>query len=109
MVTLTGKGTFHGMGVISISATNTSNATVIKRLKERRKSEDFVRNRGIPVENYLGESYNGLLNLKFKPINHFEIVESLSSEVSYNLPWQCNYFLMHQQILSQTGLVSCKK
>ena len=92
LVTLTGKGTFHGMGVISISATNTSNATVIKRLKESRKSEDFVRNRGIPVENYLGESYNGLLNLKFKPINQFEIVEILSSEVSYNLLWQCNCF-----------------
>ena len=60
LVTLTGKGMFHGMGVISISATNTSNATVIKRLKERRKSEDFVRNRDIPVENYLRESYNGL-------------------------------------------------
>ena len=92
LVTLTGKGTFHGMGVISISSTNTSNATVIKRLKERRKAEDFVRNRGIPIENYLGKSYKGLLNLKFKPINQLEIVESLSSEVSYNLLWQCNWF-----------------
>ena len=91
LVTLTGKGTFHGMGVISISSTNTSNATAIKRLKERRKAEDFVRKRGIPIENYLATSYEGLLNLKFKPIDQLEIVESLSSEVSYNLLWQCNW------------------
>ena len=61
-----------------------------------------MRNIGIPVENYLGESYNGLLNLKFKPINQLEIVHRRLVTIFYG---NVIVFLLHQQILSQTGFM----
>jgi len=54
LVTLTGKGTFHGMGIISVSSKARVRNTAVKRLKEIRKTASFVKDRGVPVENYVG-------------------------------------------------------
>ena len=92
LVTLTGKGTFHGMGIISVSSKAEIRYTAVKRLKERKKTSSFVKDRGVQVEDYTGRSYNGLLRLKLKPIHELTSVNSLPPEISYNQVWQLNWF-----------------
>lgn len=43
LVTLTGKGTFHGMGIISVISKAEIRYTAVKRLKERKKASIFVK------------------------------------------------------------------
>ena len=60
-VTLTGKGTFHGMGIISPSTFKMTNDVPVECLMERRKTGDFVKKRGVSIAQYPGKSRNGLL------------------------------------------------
>ena len=92
LVTLTGKGTFHGMGVISISTCDIVNDLPVRRLKEKQKASTFSANKGIPIVNYDGRSVNGLLRLKFKSIEHLAMVQTHPTELSYNSLWQCSWF-----------------
>jgi len=65
LVTLTEKGTFHGMGIISANTTSNSMPHVIKRLTIHKKVSDFSKDQGIPIHPYTESSKHGLL--KFKP------------------------------------------
>ena len=104
LVTLTGKGTFHGMGVISISTCNIVNDLPVRRLKEKQKASTFSANKGIPIVNYDGRSVNGLLRLKFKTIANLAMVQTHPTELSYNSLWQFGSFNPRVQI----GLVLCR-
>ena len=68
LMTLRGKGTFHGMGVISALYGLGKNmyTNVIKRNKERRKTS-FIDHRGIDILPYSGSFKNGLTTFTFKP------------------------------------------
>ena len=90
-VTLTNKGTFRGMGVISISTSSTVRNTPVKRIKERAKASSIVKNKGIHIVGYTSRSDYGLLKLKLDSMNklsahHYKYVQS------YNLFWQCSWF-----------------
>ena len=52
LVTITGRGTFHGMGVISASAMANIKMLTIKRLTVRKKAADFAKDKGIPIHYY---------------------------------------------------------
>ena len=68
IVTLTGQGTFHGLGMISIKSSVNATAPSVPRFKQRRKTSDFIENKGIKVKQFLGSSQKGLSNLKFDQI-----------------------------------------
>ena len=71
ILTLTGKGTFHGMGIISMtsSTSGSKSPVVIKRLKKKLPSTAFIDDIGIPVHSSLGSSGRGLGKFKLKPIS----------------------------------------
>ena len=45
-VICTGKGTFHGMGVISASTFQMIKDVAVQHLTERRKAGDFIKEKG---------------------------------------------------------------
>ena len=93
-VTLTGKGTFHGMGVISASTFQMIKDVPVQRLSERKKTSDFVKKRGIPIVQYPGKSRDGLLKLKMQPIEQLTLLSTPSypPEVNYTLLWRYSWF-----------------
>ena len=93
IVTLTGKGTFHGMGIISITYPHSRyNQQTVARLKHGKKTSEAIKNKGIELHHFLGSSSNGLINLKLKLIHQLMHPHPLPKEVSYNI----------------TGLDSCR-
>ena len=66
ILTLTGKGSVHGMEIISMksSASGNKSPVVIKRLKKKPTSTGFIDDIGIPVYNFFGSSAQGLEKLK---------------------------------------------
>ena len=69
IITLTGQGTFHGMGIMSMSD-NSSSTKTIKRLKYTLKSSEFGKLHDIRIHQYLGSSMKGLASLSFKNVKH---------------------------------------
>ena len=91
--TLTGKGTLHGMGVISVSSSSTVRQVAVNRQKEGRKEASFIKERGISIVNYYGQSYIRLHKLEFKSIVHQADTHNLTAmEMSYNLLLQSSCF-----------------
>ena len=92
--TLTGKGTFHGMGMISISPHFTKSIKAIKRLKHKEFSgfTDVV-----DILPFQGSSHNGLATINLKPILNLasEVFESL--EMNLDLLWQCSWFFSNKE------------
>ena len=68
-VRLTGKVTFHGMGVISISTSSTVRNTPVKRIEERAKASSIVKSKGNPIVSYTSRSDYGLLKFKLDSMN----------------------------------------
>ena len=60
-LTLAGKGTFHGMGVITASAIQMIKDVPVQCMTQRRKASDFVEKISILIVKYTGKSLNGLL------------------------------------------------
>ena len=60
-----GKGTFHGMGIIS-AATPSHEATrlqAVKRLKERPYADAVVEGKGVPIFSFVGPLKPGRINM----------------------------------------------
>ena len=93
LVTLTGKRTFHGMGIIAVSNLANVKISTVKRLKYRLKAADFAKDKGILVHYYSGSSRKGLLKIKFKPIQELRNLIVLPSELSFNLIWHSRWCL----------------
>ena len=89
IITLTGKGTFHGMGIISMTSCAEENRRIhiINRLNKRQPTTSFVEEYGIPVLNYLGSSMKGHSKLKLKPIMQLKSPYILPPEWSYDFLW----------------------
>ena len=102
IITLTGKGTFHCMGIISMSD-NSSSTKTIKRLKYTLKSSEFGKLHDIRIHQYLGSSTKGLAALSFKNVKHLSKRLVMPKEVGYDLLWQTSRSLRN----NQTGWVSC--
>ena len=102
--TLTGKGTFHGMGIISMSD-NCSSTRSIKRLKQTLKSSEFGKLHDIRIQQYLGSSKKGLAGLSFKSINHLSKPLVMPKEVGYDFLWQMSTFLRSNQTPNWLGFM----
>ena len=94
IVTLTGQGTFHGMGMISIKSSVNATAPSVPRIKQRRKTSDFIENKDIKVKQFLGSSQKGLSNLKFDQILNLTCkhVSTRVSEINHDLVWHAGWF-----------------
>ena len=95
IITLTGKGTFHGMGIISMTsgAEESRRIHVINRLNKRQPTTSFFEEYGIPVLNYLGSSMKGHLKLRLKPIMQLKSPHVLPPEWSYDFLWHSTRFI----------------
>ena len=86
IITLTGKGPFHGMGIISMSGNSFSTKT-IKSLKYSLKSSEFGKIHDIRIHQYLGSSVKGLAAVSFKSVKHLSKPLLMPTEVGYDLLW----------------------
>ena len=79
--TLTGKGTFHGMGIV-VASRKSSTSTTVKRLKHKEFSGFSESN--VQITPFFGSSVTGLSTLKLKEIK--EVKEILSAAVKAPAP-----------------------
>ena len=100
--TLTGKGTFHGMGIISVCSGQTSKLQAIKHLRHRSQSK--LLGSSIPFTEFHGSSFNGLKELKFDSVKATETITV--AEMTLDLLWHSAWFFASSKSHVQTGLVS---
>jgi len=100
IVTLDGLGTFHGMGLISMSVADSSLDTLpsgnfsekpVKRLS-RVKVADMVRGRGIPISYFTPPNVPALSLLKFKPINDVQSALCALPSMKLLLLWKIGWY-----------------
>ena len=63
IATLTGKGTFHGMGIVCVDSRPMGTFGKIPRLKEQRPAALFTKSRGVEIVPYQRASRMGLAKL----------------------------------------------
>ena len=104
IITLTGKETFHGIGIISMSD-NSSNTKTIKKLKYTLKSSEFGKLHDIRIHQYLGSSTKGLAALSFKNVKHLSKPLAMPKEVGYDLLWQTSRSLRNNPTPNWLGFM----
>ena len=93
VITLTGKDTFHGMGIISITQPEQKlQQQQVLRLKHRKKVSDVIKDKGIELHSFHGSSKMGLSTLTIHPLHQLTIEPTTSKEVDYNIFWHINWF-----------------
>ena len=87
-VTLDGKGTFHGMGMlIAITpAIPMDKFKTVRRLSKRKQVCELVKNKGIPIIEYSGSTKPPSI-LKFKPYTVLDAAKILDNDFYYELLW----------------------
>lgn len=87
---LDGKGTFHGMGVISTSV-NSTDPLIDQNKQIRRqntnKALEVVKNRGIDLVQYIAPHKSGLSDVIFKPICQLQSPQCVLPSASTDLLW----------------------
>ena len=97
VATLTGKGTFHGMGAIEISNTERKIQTRIKRLKDRiLSSESSVNHSGFPIHYYYSSSPQESNGLVLKPVQKMT-AKNRTGRFLYFL-WHAGWFFSSNEI-----------
>ena len=93
IITLDGSGTFHGMGIISMSTpcnrlgSGHYAESAVPRLS-RLKSSCVVNNRGIPILGYTFPDKSSLSLMSFKPISHLNFPSVLPPSLNLELAWK---------------------
>ena len=102
IASLTGKGTFHGMGIVCVDSQPTGGFGKIPRLKERQPAGVFTKHRGVQIVPYHQASRMGLAKFTFELIS--KTASSLrrtrissSAMVTHNLLWHSAWFLASSQ------------
>ena len=90
IITLTGKETFHGMGLISIHSSGFIRSIFWFHLKV----SSIVQNKGINMLQFIGSSQSGLSKLKFDPILNLQYPTVITSEMYCDLVWHTGWFLI---------------
>lgn len=93
--TLDGQNTFHGMGIIAVSTPEgsvplVSPSRVIQR-KKRSKVNDVVKDKGVPIIQYISPHEKGLNSLIYKPILHLQAPHIIPSTVYFDLLWHSGW------------------
>ena len=85
VATLDGQGTFHGMGIIAVSTPKdgiplTTNSRVITK-QQRSKVYELVKDKGVPIFQYIGQPEKGLASVIYKPIIQLQTPYTLPVEL----------------------------
>ena len=91
IATLDGRGTFHGVGIISVSTPTTPAVTRRHEQLVRRgdlvKSKALVLNKGVPISQYIPPQTPAHASLKMKPIQSLQFPYTLPSSINLDLIW----------------------
>ena len=89
LATLDGKGTFHGMRIISIASfrKNIIEKSVCITRKSRIQASGLCHEKGIPLYTYDQPDVNSLLKLQFKPLTHLKYPYVLPKHTETNFLW----------------------
>ena len=87
VATLTGKGTFHGMGIFCVDTKPTRSFRKIPRLKECQPAALFSNNRWVEIVPYQQASRIGIAKFKFDPISQItsSLINSALTMATYDL------------------------
>ena len=88
--TLNGKGTFHGIGIISIHSNSNSNFKAISR--RQHKSVTNLADCGVKVEPYYGDSYRDLQKLYFTSVANLASTTLSAPGMALDLLWPSAWF-----------------
>ncbi|XP_066929207.1 uncharacterized protein [Clytia hemisphaerica] len=92
-VTLSGKGTFHGMGIICTSDKPPQGYFGrVPGLKKRLKVERLTEKRGVEIVDYFKNQNTGLNQLLLKPYHELQFVSTIPSSINYDIIWHCGWF-----------------
>ena len=108
MLVLDGKGTFHGMDVISSSVDrNESLADQNKQIRRqvRKRALEVVKNKGIDIVKYVALHKPGLSQITFKPICQLQMLQSLLPSATTDLLWQTAYLFHLRNRPSWSGFM----
>ena len=89
-ITLDGKGTFHGMGVLAIITNKTQSKKKILPIRPKKlvKVDQLVKEKGIPILSYDLPNQRGLDSVIFKPYEELLSAVLAPTEFSYDALWQ---------------------
>ncbi len=96
VATLDGNGSLHGMGIIAVSTPKdgvqlAAKSRVISR-QQRVKVNELVREKGVPIIQYIGSHEKALASVYFKPLMELQVPHTLPSELYYsNLLWHSGW------------------
>ena len=91
--TLTGKGTFHSMGIISVTQPGKiTSDKLVTRTQKRKKTSEVIKNKGIKIQSFLGSSSKGLSNIKLKPMRQLITSCTFFPKIKYNISWPAGWF-----------------
>jgi len=97
VATLSGEGTFHGMGIICIGNDSVGGTFGnISRLKERQPASTFSSNRGVEIIPYHQIGKIGK-DLKIDPISTITSFKAESRMSNYDLLWHSRWFLSSEK------------
>ena len=73
VVSLDGQGTFHGMGIIAVSSPKDAHTRprIIQRLP-RITVNEVLKDKGLPIIQYIGPAEKALASITYKPILHLQ-------------------------------------
>ena len=96
--TIDGTGTFHGMGIISMTTPcdrselrGLFSQQHVERL-QRSKVSQVVKNRGIPISYYVAPDRTSLSMLKLKPVSHLLSPYVAPPSLNLDLIWHVGWF-----------------
>ena len=96
--TLDGKGSLHGMGIISPTTNKfgpsyPSKLTPIKQRNKLRKVNDVISHQGIPIKSYILSSTTGLSKLVFKERCRLDVIREFRTSNRLGILWNTAIFL----------------
>ena len=108
--TLSGKGTFHGMGIVSTSSKPLQGRFWnIPRLQQRKKAGSFTEKRGAEIIPYLKSSEIAQGKLKLSPILELNSTITLPLGTNHDFVWHCGWFSSFNNNTRQnwSGFMQC--
>ena len=91
--TLTGKDTFHGMGIISATQPGKIRSNkLVTRVQKRKETLEVIKNKGIKIQSFLGSSSKGLSNIKLKPLRQLITSYTFLPEIKCSILWHTGRF-----------------
>ena len=98
LVTLDGKGSFHGMGIVAATVRSTGDIPDKSHVKRPKKlltiAELLSKSSGVRITEYLGPLQSKFVNVRFKPIVHMSLPYVYPSILNVDVQWNIHGLTM---------------